>query len=134
MSGLRVGFTGTQRGITPYQAAEVRRYLQEHEVAEFHHGDCVGADSEAHTIAQALNIPIIIHPPLNPKKRAQCNDAREIREEKGYLERNHDIVDEADILIATPGERVRQLRSGTWATIRYAERKGVPRYIIYPHD
>lgn len=129
---LRVGFTGTRRGIVPRQAAQLRHYLMEHEVTEFHHGDCVGADAEAHTIAYVLNIPIIIHPPLNESQRAFCPCAIEVREAKDYLDRNHDIVDEIDILIATPGELVRQLRSGTWATVRYAERKGVPVHIIFP--
>jgi len=40
---------------------------------------------------------------------------------KPYLERNHDIVDATDYLIFAPKTRHEQLRSGTWATYRYAK-------------
>ena len=51
---------------------------------------------------------------------------------KDYLERNHDIVDETDMLIATPGEEQEVQRSGTWATIRYARKQKRTILTIYP--
>lgn len=92
--------------------------LQNLEASEFHHGDCVGADAEAHAIAVDLGIPVVIHPPLDPKARAGCQ-SQYIRERHPYVERNHHIVQETDYLIAAPkGPEV--TRSGTWATVRYA--------------
>ena len=49
---------------------------------------------------------------------------------KDYLDRNHDIVDQTDLLIATPKENTEVLRSGTWATIRYAKKINKPTWII----
>lgn len=76
------------------------------------------------------NISIIIHPPINSSKRAWKNGI--LKKEKEYLDRNHDIVDCSDILITCPKEDVEQLRSGTWATIRYAKKSNKKTIIIYP--
>jgi hypothetical protein len=51
---------------------------------------------------------------------------------KEYLDRNHDIVDSSDLLIAVSESTVEVLRSGTWATIRYAKKLRKPIKIIYP--
>ena len=74
----------------------------------------------------------MIHPPNIKDKRAFCNDYRFSFPEKPYLERNHDIVDNSDVLIATPKESVEQIRSGTWATIRYAKKLNKPIMIMEP--
>lgn len=117
-----VGFTGTQHGMSRPQAATLAAGLRLLFTAgdEFHHGDCVGADAEAHAIAAGIGFRIVVHPPTNPSKRAWCEGV--IRPAKPYLVRNHDIVDETDVLIATPRELTEELRSGTWATIRYARK------------
>lgn len=126
-----IGFTGTQRGITRLQQSALESVLtQALNVKEFHHGDCVGADATASRIANDFNIRVIIHPPVDPKKRAFCIGYT--MKPKPYLNRNHDIVNACDLLIATPGEKQEQLRSGTWSTIRYATKKGKPTLIIYP--
>jgi hypothetical protein len=94
---------------------------------EFHHGDCVGADAEADDlIAQIGGCKIVIHPPDNPRKRAFKTryPGRIVLPAKPYLMRNHDIVDATDILIAAPKTNEEELRSGTWATIRYAMKQG----------
>jgi len=54
------------------------------------------------------------------------------RNPKPYLERNHNIVDESELLIACPKSKEEELRSGTWATVRYARKKGVRIILIYP--
>lgn len=124
------GFTGTQQGMTPDQKRVFRKLIEVLGPVNFHHGDCMGADYNAHLIARELGMYIVLHPPKNQMKRAFC-DADIEREAKEYLDRNHDIVDDSDIMFATPsGPEV--LRSGTWATIRYARKKGKPLFIIYP--
>ena len=130
-----VGFTGTQRGMTEHQKRELRQWLnilKNHGKTHFHHGDCVGADIEASTIASELGFKIVLHPPENQSKRAFCSNAVEVMQAKPYLERNHDIVDAVEEMIACPGEPNEVLRSGTWATIRYARRSRAKLLIIRP--
>lgn len=128
---MNVGFTGTQRGMTREQKETLDTFLSE-ECGEFHHGDCIGADAEAHEIALRLGYSVVIHPPINSSKRAFCAYAAQTRIAAQYLDRNKDIVIASQVLIATPGEKEEQLRSGTWSTVRYAKalRKNV--VLIFP--
>lgn len=119
---IRIGFTGTEVGMT-HKQQEVVKWLLQRGPAELHHGDCIGADSQAHELCLLEGVRIVIHPPEDPKKRAFCIGWDEIREEKPYLDRNHDIVNECELLIATPQTPHEILRSGTWATVRYARNK-----------
>ena len=128
---MKIGFTGTQLGMTQKQKETFARLLDILGVEEFHHGDCVGADTDAHKITVEKAIPIFIHPPVNPIKRA-FNKSENILEEKPYLKRNHDIVDATEALIAVPKGYKEELRSGTWATIRYALKRDKGVAIIEP--
>lgn len=120
---MKVGFTGTQQGMTWYQLVALRGHLHLLGATELHHGDCVGADAEADEVAREMGLRTVSHPPADPKKRAFCA-SNEMREPELYLERNHDIVDETDVLIAAPRTDEEQLRSGTWSTVRYARKRG----------
>lgn len=139
---MRVGFTGTSQGMSQFSLEALAQFLRESAPTEFHHGDCVGADCQAHNVAVSLHVPrVIIHPPQDPKKRAwtlrlgltPAFDTTVIeRREYPYLVRNHHIVDETDMLVATPATRNEVLRSGTWATVRYARSLGRPVHLILP--
>jgi hypothetical protein len=131
---FHVGFTGSRGGLTDPQRATLYHQLKLDHVYALHHGDCIGADEAAHACAEDLADYIVIHPPDNPALRANCTTrfTHEVRPAKPYLDRNHDIVDECDFLIACPGGMQEELRSGTWATVRYAQRKGKPITIIWP--
>lgn len=135
---IHVGFTGTQQGMTPEQKATLSECLRLYLVINknndmhFHHGDCIGADAEAHDIAASLGYTIHIHIPTIESKRAFCKPGI-VYPPAPYLERNHAIVDACNILYATPKEYVEQLRSGTWATIRYAKKQDCPIRIILPY-
>lgn len=128
---MQVGFTGTQRGVTLEQWASCWPMLNARAPGTFHHGDCIGADNQIAYAARLIGFYIIGHPPVIESKRAfvQCD---ELRDPLPYLARNHKIVDAAEEMIATPGEFEEQLRSGTWATIRYARRLGKPIHVILP--
>lgn len=133
---MKIGFTGTQEGLTNQQVIQMRRTLVEHEVLELHHGDCIGADLATHCLAEVLmqcghQVRIVLHPPSDPKKRAFC-PAHEIRPTFPYIVRNHNIVDAVEYMLAAPSTQEEIVRSGTWATIRYAKKQGVPLRIIYP--
>lgn len=128
----RIGFTGTSGGMTEGQKAMLREILRGF-IGELHHGDCVGADAEAHKIALECGLLPILHPPTDYKKRAWCESpAFLMRPEKPYLTRNRDIVDETVGLIATPAECEEQQRGGTWYTVRYARKRGKPVTLILP--
>lgn len=130
-----VGFTGTQRGMTEQQWPTLWRLLRDRLglINEFHHGDCIGSDAQAHAAAIEAGYCPILHPPTDPRKRAWCEVPRHlIRPEYPYLTRNRHIVDVSQEMIATPDEFDEQLRSGTWSTIRYARRVGKPVWVILP--
>jgi hypothetical protein len=129
---MKIGFTGTRRGMTTKQLAAVHQYLSAD--VELHHGDCIGADSQMHAIAQTIGCRIILHPPSDTALRAWSQGAHYIFKPLNYIKRNHDIVDISDALIAAPYEVTEKLRgSGTWATIRYARKVNKPTIIIYPN-
>lgn len=129
---LHVGFTGTRDGMTIPQRQGLDAYLWglAHTRVLMHLGDCLGADAEAWRMAKEHGMWTIGHPPSDPKHRAWLT-YDETREARPYLDRNHDIVDASELLIATPrGKEV--LRSGTWATVRYARKRNVEVVIIDP--
>lgn len=128
-----VGFTGTQRGMTPRQLQDFTQLMRSLQLTEFHHGDCVGADQQAHDIVRSLfpHCWIVVHPPLNPVKRAYCA-GNAVLIPADYLVRNKHIVDACELLVATPEQARPILRSGTWATVRYASKVGRTVTILYP--
>jgi len=132
---MKVGFTGTRMGMSLPQLRTARELLTSVGTTELHHGDCLGADADMHAIAKNKGVIVVIHPPQGYRNRAFSKDANEIRLAKPYLDRDRAIVDETDCLIATPltSDEWREPRSGTWATIRMARKKGVPIYIIMPN-
>ena len=121
----RVGITGTRMGASDEQLLRLDALLHEIEPEVLHHGDCWGVDAQANDLAIERGIPVVIHPPENLRYWADCEMAEgSIRlPSKPYLERNKDIVDACDILIAVPSGPER-LRSGTWSTVRYAREQG----------
>lgn len=133
---LHIGFTGTRDGCQPKQLETLRRVLTNlrHEddgPREFHYGDCIGADKEAFEIARENKYVTTSHPPTDDRYRA-FTTALSIMPPAPYLERNHNIVDATDFMIACPREFNEVLRSGTWATIRYAQRTRKNVGIIFP--
>lgn len=124
-----VGFTGTVEGMSVEQIREVKRLLSDLQPTHVHHGDCVGADSQFHDLAEGTTVHI--HPPGNPKKRAFRRGNWQAPP-RPYLQRNQDIVNSSHALIACPKEYVGVLRSGTWATVRRAMKKGIPVYLVIP--
>ncbi len=123
---VEIGFTGTRQGMTiPQHAALVRIMLSYHKSTagiRWHHGMCVGADEQCHDLALIFDFSVWGHPPDNSRHVARVKHLNRISAPLPYLDRNHAIVDECDILIATPNTFKEVLRSGTWATIRYAKK------------
>ena len=122
---MRLGFTGTRNGMTDQQKDKLIGVLDAYNITQLHHGDCVGADAFAHQLAKNMGIYVVVHPPIDPRLRAWCQ-GDEMRDELPYIERNHNIVDETRHLFVAPRTREEQVRSGTWATYRYATRMEIP--------
>ena len=128
---MKVGFTGSRRGMTPKQKKTVAHLLQvDFPCNELHHGDCIGADFDAATIAAGLGIWVVSHPPDKDRLRA-FHSSDHVRVSKPYLVRNMDIVDETEVLIATTRSAPRR-RSGTWHTIRYARKQSKLVMVVGP--
>lgn len=130
-----MGFTGTQHGMTRLQKALFEGALARLCPEVFHHGDCIGADAEAHAMVRAAapKCRIEVHPPQDDSKRAFC-DGDKMWPPRPYLARNRNIVFCCDELIAAPFTQIEELRSGTWATIRYARKAQKPVHLLKPWD
>lgn len=129
---MKVGFTGTQKGMTKWQSAKFLSWLMDTCPDEFHHGCCIGADEQAAGFARIFSNLVVGHPPIKQDKVSHPSlvCSHETRPRQEYLVRNRAIVDETDMLVATPGTFKEIKRSGTWATIRYARKKGKPILIV----
>src|SRR5262249_18600120 len=106
-SWLHVGFTGTQKGMTNVQAYALRSILANLQPAFGHHGCCVGADERFHMIARnEFGVQMIGHPPVNESKmmRVRADEFHYLNKALQYIPRNHMIVRESKIMIATPYE------------------------------
>ena len=135
-SPFNLGFTGTQRGATSAQLQTLIRLLTVGRWScpdRFHLGYCVGADVQAAHLAYGYGITCVGHPPSNDTRRAYFEHYLTTYEPKPYLERNREIVDACDALIACPRLSTEETRSGTWATIRYAKDRRKTVIIILPN-
>jgi len=128
----KVGFTGTHKGACLAQLEELSARLQALKAEgfdELHHGMCIGADEQAARIAKVIGFRLVAHPglakdPTNLMYRSEYDGNDEVREPKPFIERDHDIVDETEVMLATPLTHEEIARSGTWTTVRYARKQG----------
>jgi hypothetical protein len=139
-----VAFSGTRAGMTEKQADALRYVLEQIRFAtialgdrtardEFHHGDCIGADEQARTIAKAREFHLHCHPGFpegDPQRAGTEND--ETYPVRPPLARNKEMVELADIVIAAPYSAAERLRSGTWATVRHARKTSTSLIFVYP--
>lgn len=130
---MHLGITGTRKGITQAQFDVFHKMIEEDScISHLHQGDCMGADYNLTCMFLMMHYARIVrHPPINRGTQAN-GEFHETRERKTYLERDKDIVNESDYLWAAPkGEEI--VRSGTWTTVRYARKKGIPITIVMPN-
>lgn len=118
--------------MTDAQAVTFRRVLEELGADELTHGGCVGADAEAHAAALALGMRVRLRPCDLEDARAFCRGGELVAAPDKPLKRNREIVDDGECLLAIPGMMREQRRSGVWATIRYALKRGREVLVIWP--
>ena len=129
---MKIGFTGTREGMSQWQKELLVLALFELKPTEFHHGDCAGADSEAHDIVREFfpEVRIVVHPPKSDYLRAYKTGDHTMPQDD-YIPRDERIVDMTDYLIGAP--RVtdyEEKRSGSWYTVRYARRRHKPHRVL----
>ena len=128
---VKVGITATRKGMSEMQkttfARELKWLVEQGHTIEFHHGDCIGGDSEADMIVRNIGNSVVhIHPPVNPKYRAFCaQEGDTVYGMRPYVDRDHDIVNAVDLMYAGPKDHELEERrgSGTWTSIRYARER-----------
>ena len=107
---MNIGFTGSRYGMSKAQREQFAWLMLRLKTNTFHHGAAVGADTQAAAfVRKNPGIEIVAHPASDDP-----------------LKRNREIVAACDVLIAAPLTDKEELRSGTWATVRYARAAGKP--------
>lgn len=134
-----LAFTGSRAGCTEAQRRSLWhliRILYGRGYRLLHCGCAIGADETAATLARDTNYRVVGHPSDRPDQvsaiaLAACTV---ILPAVKPLDRNRTMVEASrggGILIACPsGPEV--TRSGTWATVRWARKVGVPRWVVSP--
>jgi hypothetical protein len=127
---MKVGFTGTQNGLTIKQKAALQAFLNTLQITEFHHGDCIGADAQAHSMVS----PDVVHkhPSTVEAKRAYCKGGK-VYPARAPLDRNHDIIKAGKGLIIACPKASEEQRSGTWMTVRHSRTAGRKIKIVWPN-
>ena len=131
---FHAGGTGTRSKITVKQEMALVLQLERFKnqgYTNWHHGDCTGFDEASHYHAKAMGFIVEVHPPEDPKFRAFC-EGDIMHPEAPYAVRNQAIVDAVSHMLAAPTTERPVPRSGTWMTIGFAEKAGVPVEMLYP--
>lgn len=137
---MRIGFTGTREGMSRAQEEQLRYViavvrtadkLMDMATTEFHQGGAPGADRAAAIVARDYGCEVHWHPSpgvllTEVMKTDPAAVTDEWHEVFPPLTRNRNIVANAHWLVAAPRSDVEELRSGTWATIRYARKAVKP--------
>jgi hypothetical protein len=129
-----IGITGSRVGGSAEQLERLKEVLDKAKrvlgYTTLHHGDCEGVDAQADAIAKELGYETICHPPIGSTYRAWTAGHKIVCRPLPFLERNRIIVEEVEVLLAFPSRAAEVLRSGTWATIRYARQARRPTMIV----
>lgn len=131
-----LGFTGTRKGLSSDQVILLHWDIEDSEADLLIHGGAEGADEVADDAAARANIPIEIYPCIAHRFLlwTEIGDGvvRRVHAPTPPLIRNQIIARRCDRLIATPAGEEEEMRSGTWATVRYARKAGKRVTIITP--
>lgn len=140
---MDIGFTGSRHGMQPMQIAKVQAlfliywtYWPTLNDNTLHHGDCAGSDEQAFKLAKRIGFATAAYPASDVSEIWHANTDSDLRFDAApALKRNLRIVSQSNVLVAAvhgfnPSKM--QERSGTWATIRYAKKEGVPYWLVDP--
>lgn len=133
-----MAFTATRKGITVGQIASAREIAEAEMPTTFLHGCAEGGDRQLHGVATPGRRE------LCPSRKDQFKwamdnkaDGDSIRDipvgKTPEIRRNREMVDRCCVLVACPETETEVVRSGTWATVRYARSKGKRLAVISPN-
>ena len=130
-----VTVTATRKGLTHAQLEEAEFLLSSWGTTELVHGAAQGGDTELHRLAHKLGIPCLIYPasgvPSNIDRiLIKSDDLR--YPAVPPLDRNKTMVNRSTRLLGFPKGYNEELRSGTWAAIRYARKQKKNVWIVWP--
>ena len=57
---MRIAFTGTRDGMTEQQKQTLIQVFRQYRPAEFHKGDCIGADAQPNLAVQIFCLDLIL--------------------------------------------------------------------------
>ncbi len=134
---MKVGFTGTRSDCTDEQRRALYGWFKTHliRMKEFHHGCCLGADQTASEwFDSAKGMKVVAHPSNLRRWTSSLGlmFADQTMPKLPPLDRNRNIVNVTDLLLACPKGPEQFKGSGTWATIRYARKVGKKVIIFHP--
>lgn len=138
MNFKSLGFTGTRQGMTAQQMVAVDEWFKANgeKFTGFLHGCAIGADAwMAQYVDKAHQFICSFGYPSNTKgqrstRAVEASDS--VYAPAPPLERNRDIVNFCDTLLACPAKMEEEQKSGTWYTIRYARKHKKPIVIVWP--
>lgn len=136
-----LGFTGTRNGLTAAQRNSLGSVF-EMLPDQLIHGGAIGADTEFDEWfkrnAWSTTLKVDIYPADQRRreywlfKYGTDFPWLEIHQAMPPLDRNQIIAQRCDHLLACPHTFEQQLRSGTWATVRYARAAWKPITLLLP--
>ena len=139
MTAHIIGVTGTRQGMTREQREWFEARLQtDPKPGRLVHGAAKGVDTQCHHLVAVYHIPRTIWPSNHSESLVDEYDEAMVilgdwtHEKKPPLERNKDIVDGSTEMVAFPANQFEELRSGTWACVRYARKVHKPLTIVWP--
>lgn len=135
-------FTGSRGPLTLEQSGYVRKVVNSLPLTQtdkVRQGGAKGVDfcvakyvpSAMQTVYAPCSAPWSEYHPVGAILRRHTPEGGFATHAEDYLDRNREMVDGADVLIAFPKTAEEETRSGTWATIRYARKVGVEVH-LYP--
>jgi hypothetical protein len=129
---MRIGISGTRKGVTKEQEATLRRILSSRGITRLTHGGCHGVDEEADAIyRESQPFPVVsVFPAISGRGKYPRPEI--IHHEMEPLKRNPLIVEDSELMLIVPAQFNETPRGGTWTTYRYAIKYGVLTIIILP--
>lgn len=127
--------TATRRGLTADQIREARFLFSSYALDGIVHGAAHGGDSDLHYVAHDLAMFCDIWPASGVPSNItglRVSPLDVVHEPAPPLDRNKTMVDLTDKLFAFPAGYDEELRSGTWAAIRYARKQHKSVTLIFP--
>ena len=134
---MRIAMTGTQKGMNAFQMSECWILLHLFRPKEVHHGGCVGADKNFHDIVRHLpgpSLKVHCHPAWDKvgDQMADCYGDKNYQSLPPLVRNQEMVMQGVDGLWAFPHQERMIVRSGTWATVRYALKADRRVFVITP--